>query len=714
LPYDPINVGTDNDARTILWIQEWGEWTAHRIEHVISKVANGYQSSIRYTITWTKPGIDATDTWNTFVSVDVLNDVWLHVTAKHKIGLKPTLDVELGGTTIHGPLANVKVYDSGHKTNCTNQVLGIGGRPSLYTMGTAPYCTVHPTEGLLSKLGLRGIGGKGLVIDDLGYYRSFSGILAEINITDKNGCSVLHLKFDESQGAKYVIDRASGLMIAPPPEVRIDVKDDRGTLDAVYDFLENICDVRWYAPMDIGVVYPIQPTIEVYVLTGKRIASMPFGRHIMQGQELLLSTPDPLAYNFWGSPSIGCPLIPERDTNIWKLRMRIGGQEPIFGHNLHDLPSGSCLRNKTFINSIVTRAKDYLRKPESHLFSLRPADSFAPCQDEQTTAYVDNPRIGGVEVTEFQSQRLSDYVFTFTNDVAQQVMGSYPKKMVGAEAYNDHAFPPDSGKTLQANTVLAVALSLREWCRYAQEIMDKLVLYAWEERLPKQNLVLYVYYSVPLLHLWFSAYNGGPVWHFFPGFNAHVAVKQMTLFQKLKNISGIWLEHTSGCGASYLMDQLELYVILRLAHNSLLNGEAMINEFFTYYYGVKAGPVMKSLYQMIEDTYMDPDNYPAYWKFPKMAKSLALGNTGDVWDYRQDADKAHSLYAIPGLGAKLYDLMEEAKKLAIEAENLAITSAMPDEVIQRSREKTRITMFEQGVWDYMKVGFKDAGVVIPP
>ena len=75
-------------------------------------------------------------------------------------------------------------------------------------------------------------------------------------------------------------------------------------------------------------------------------------------------------------------------------------------------------------------------------------------------------------------------------------------------------------------------------------------------------------------------------------------------------MQGIFMEHSSECGQSYLMDQLEFYVTLKLADNPGLDGNRLIDEFFARYYGAAARP-MKELYELIETTFSDPKSYPA-------------------------------------------------------------------------------------------------------
>lgn len=111
-----------------------------------------------------------------------------------------------------------------------------------------------------------------------------------------------------------------------------------------------------------------------------------------------------------------------------------------------------------------------------------------------------------------------------------------------------------------------------------------------------------LYYCFPAL-----SSNVGK-FHYFPGFFAHRVVDQMKIFHEAK-VRGVFLEHSGEFGATYLMDQLEFYLTFKLADDPGLDGNQLIEEFFTRYYGSAAAP-MKALYCAIEDTYSNPASYP--------------------------------------------------------------------------------------------------------
>jgi hypothetical protein len=135
-------------------------------------------------------------------------------------------------------------------------------------------------------------------------------------------------------------------------------------------------------------------------------------------------------------------------------------------------------------------------------------------------------------------------------------------------------------------------------------------------------------------------------------------------------IRGAYIE-ASGllCG-----DPIDLCLMFKLMDNPALDTEAVLEEFFTLYYGSAAKP-MRELYLAIEETYSNPDNYPeavrrqTEWEFEQTEEM--------AWGYLGTAER------MAGFGK----LMEQAK-----------ASAASDV------DKRRVELFEKGVWEHMLKG----------
>ncbi len=159
-----------------------------------------------------------------------------------------------------------------------------------------------------------------------------------------------------------------------------------------------------------------------------------------------------------------------------------------------------------------------------------------------------------------------------------------------------------------------------------------------------------------------------------PGFIQQVIQDARDYFQDAK-IEGIFMEHSSECGESYLMDQLEFYVTLKLADDPGLDGSRLIDEFFERYYGTASGP-MKELYCLIEQTFSSPKSYP-----PEIQRSVA--------HQHQTKELAWKWLATKERLGRFATLMAQARQAA-----------------KTPAERARVAAFEQGQWEYLCAGQK--------
>ena len=482
---------------------------------------------------------------------------------------------------------------------------------------------------------------------------------------EPDAATVCLYHFDELQG--FPIDSVKAADSLPDPY------GDNGTLYATYDFLERFCDVRWYAPTDIGTVCPSTRTLSV---TGKDIRRAPAMsyRAIARSPLFMPGPPD---------------RVPSKDAELWKLRMRIGGQRFEVNHSFggyynrflkqhpdwfaqgyEGKPPKMCYTNPGFIAQVVQDARDYFdgkgKQPGARamgdVFGLAPMDNnnyckCPRCQAEMNQAQMTNPQ--------FSNGKASDYIWKFVNTVATEVRKTHPDKWIGALAYMTYAYYPETIR-LQPNVKVMLCLHTRNWYCPSMEANDLKVLNEWHTREPERPLYLWLYYCFPAL----NASRGN--FHFFPGFFAHTAVRQMKLYEQA-NLKGVFMEHSSEFKETYLMDQLEFYVTLKLADDPTLDGNRLIDEFFTRYYGAAAKP-MAELYAGIEETYSNPKNYPAEIqtspRTEHQTEELAWGSLGTP------------------------ERMAGFAKLMAEAEAAA----------QTAEEKARVAMFRKGIWEYMTEG----------
>ena len=536
------------------------------------------------------------------------------------------------------------------QTDCGASVLGIGG---LNNGQTNPI--PNPFIGLIDEVRLSN------VVRDPATDASGGPYTPDAHTT-----CLYH--FDAAGG--YPLDGANTYANAKLPRER----GSNGTLFAVYDFLERSCGVRWYAPGEIGLVCPRQPTLSV---TGQDRRHRPaMEMRMIAGGTLLMPTPrDP---------------VPAADFGPWRLRMRLGGKWRTMGHSFYAFPeryrkehpdwlaqgygdkrvTQMCYTSQGFIGQVVKDANDYFDGQPAktgsaagdNMYGLVPMDNGSWCQCANCQALLNPDQKGNPQ---FNNGWASDYIFEFTNRVAREVGKRHPDQWLGQLAYSQYAYHPEKAK-LEPNISVQLCLHTRNWWCPSMEANDRKMVADWRRLEPRRPLYLWIYYCFPALVAKYGNFN------YFPGFFAHSVVEQMRLYDQAK-IGGFYIENSSECGASYLMDQLEYYVTFKLADDPTQDGNQLIEEFFAKYYGAAAQP-MKALYCRIEDLVSNPKTYP-----PEIQQSEA--------HQHQTEELAWKWLGTPERMAEMQKLMDAAVAVA-----------------RTDVERERVRLFKVGIWDPMVEG----------
>lgn len=472
----------------------------------------------------------------------------------------------------------------------------------------------------------------------------------------------------------------------PPP----DMYEEQGTCYAVYDFLEKFCDVRWYGPTELEMVYPQKNTLRI---SGRDIRRSPAFRYRSR-QMARVAWLNPMIYILYNRPS-------EEDLALFRCRMRIGGQLFSVNHSFegypdrfwkpnpknlsvfegehHEyfaqgldgkVPEQMCFSNQALVQQVVQDARDYFEKGikkygtsvaiYGDFFSVAPRDTHTYCQCKACLSKIDEhiPSTKGV----YPGGRVSNLVWEFVNKVAREVGKLYPNKYISALAYQDYAYYPNSIEKLEPNIAVTLCLVTNYWCIPWVEQNDMSVYQEWiKKEKGRRPIYIWAYNCFPDE----SARLGG--WHCFPGFYPHTIARQVKMFYK-DGITGIFL---NGQG-----QQLDFYVYCKMMDDPTQNIDDILNEFFSRYYGHAAEP-MKKIYNMIEEIYMNPSNYPEEIHVTAQKERFFDQNEEIAWKYLGTEERLQ----------KLDNLMEEAKLLA------------KDDI-----EKKRVALFEEGVLNYMKKG----------
>ncbi len=480
--------------------------------------------------------------------------------------------------------------------------------------------------------------------------------------------------------------------------------EEKGSLNAVYDFLERFCAVRYFNPTEFGTSLPRQSTLTV---SAEDVRRSPFFRyrevHPVSAQPEKMDVVNVMwkagAPEFEEWRGLAYPSLSRQftDTNQFAkayrniafrylLRSGHGGEKMAANHSLYPYydyfwskdskafieprpewfaqgwgegkPEQMCYTNESLAEQVAHEADFYFqgksikgdaaRAPNwgRTNFAVVPQDNEFHCRCEKCQKLLKGKKNEGM----FNHRDFStDLMFTFVNSVAEKVKKTHPEQTVSALAYAGYMAPPSF--PLADNVAVQFCWDSNrapEFCDGYKECEK--YLHEWAKKNPPKGLYLWLYYTFP--HEF--AENGN--YHCFPGFFAHTVGKQFTLFHKL-GIKGMF-----HCGYG---QEVESYVTFRLMDDPTLQIDQLLDEYFLRMYGPAAKP-MKEIYAAIEQIYEDQNNRPQ-----------GVGGAELSWGHQGTPERMKKLQA----------LLDDAKNLATS-----------------SPEKERVALWDKGVWRYMTKG----------
>ena len=615
-------------SETILRLDGTGVWSYH----ILDRVAGG---RIRYVAYRAEPHAASA------VHSGTLEPGWHHLLATHDA---EAAMIELFVNGVSQGTANYA------ETTCAGATLKIGGMPP-----------------------------RGTQVDN-----TLCGRIDELRVSKSVRAPVI-------PDAPYELDADTTLLVhfdGEPPELlchrdMIDYKNtppswyaEQGTCYAVYDFLERCCDVRWYAPGELGLVCPANPTLTV---RGTDVRRRPA---FLWRYSRCMSTGWGLTSALWGNPDA-------REVQAFARRLRYGGEAYAGNHSFYGYyerfreedaqlfesahpeyfatgyegkPPQLCYTNPALVAQVVQDARasfDGKTPPKARVagdyFALVPMDNSRYCQCEACRTLLDTAEEANEQ---FSNGKHSNYVFSFVNAVAKSMRTTHPGKFMAALAYANYAVHPTSVR-LEPNISVQMCLTIRHCWAPLMKKTDLRVYNGWVAQEPDRRLLLWLYYCFPEL----STRN--QAWHCFPGFFVHTAAEWFRRFHA-DGIRGVGL----GGGIGELVDT---YVTSKMMDDPSLDIDATLEELFSRFYGA-AGRPLKQMYLLIETTYCDPANYPEEVR----KEDRTFHQTEEIaWGYLGTEQRMSALAA----------LMAEAKAAAVS-----------------ETQARRVALFEQAVWKYMVDG----------
>jgi hypothetical protein len=370
--------------------------------------------------------------------------------------------------------------------------------------------------------------------------------------------------------------------------------DEGGSLQAVYGLLREL-GVRWYMPGDLGTILP--QSRDIAVTTADATVKPAVGLRYFHFAPFSFDDRDSILWKFrlglnsssrdlgpWNVHSHGMAEVHERPEfaaahpdyfAIW------GGQRKT------DRGGKPCLSSPGLFDENVR----YLRAmfdhyPDLPVGSLMPADGYGTvCECEQCRG-LSTPQRG-------QSGSMSDYVWTYVDRVARELLKSHPDRRITCFAYGSYSKPPTQISKLSPNLIVGIVQPRRFFDneRTRQEFIT--LRQQWLALATPQRLVIWDHYP-------FTApgrpSHGIPL--YFPN----------RIAQDLRSLQGM----TSGEVIEVMFDDkkklslhapafnhLNAYVTARLYWDPAQDLDAMLQEYYTLFYG-PAAAAMKTFVDYCE------------------------------------------------------------------------------------------------------------------
>lgn len=358
--------------------------------------------------------------------------------------------------------------------------------------------------------------------------------------------------------------------------------DKRGSLNAVYEFLREL-GVRWFFPGDLGEEIPVMTDILLPDTDREVHPDFPV-RYLYQ------------YYNqFWTHKEAEI---------LWQLRLGLNGGDECLGPDMpvHGLlpilarpsmqeahpeyyalrrgvrrtnPPAPCLSSPGFFSETIAYARAVSDIHNPPTIGIWPTDGYVDLCECSLCEGKDTPERG-------YYGRLSDYVWTFVNNVAGELLTTHPERKVLCGAYTAYQLPPLGIGTLHSNVTATI-------CRWRSSFHDEEVfasytnlVNSWLSVLPSGELYIYDYY----LHSERDATRGVPV--YYPRIIARdlgfLKGKSKGEFIEVQRNYETWNRDWHALAANHL----NLYVTSRFYWDAEQDLDALLDDYYTRFYGPAA------------------------------------------------------------------------------------------------------------------------------
>ena len=370
---------------------------------------------------------------------------------------------------------------------------------------------------------------------------------------------------------------------------------EAGTLYGVNNFLEKYAGVRFYWPGELGTVVPKQDIRIPAVLDEGNYPKFIY-RHVW-------------LCNFNVAP----------EEAVWYRRIGLGGKAPVQIIDYNGFLTNAFKKTHPEYLALVDGERDTGKKcasrgggslcytapgckeavaaliidffkahPEHNCFPLVPGDGYwRTCECENCLKRYD------INAEKRDPGKFSFHQWDFVNEVAKIVGKEFPDKFVGCLAYESFLVPPKEIEKLNPNVAVMFCKNRSTMASpaYAKAMHERVE--GWMEKV-STGLFTWDYY----LHCW-------KPWAELPVFFMHT-IQNDIQYEIRNGFQGEFIEaeswkQSSHKGINYPATQhLNLYVTGKLYWNPDLDLDALLDEYYTLFYGPAAEP-MKRFISTAED-----------------------------------------------------------------------------------------------------------------
>jgi hypothetical protein len=398
--------------------------------------------------------------------------------------------------------------------------------------------------------------------------------------------------------------------------------DDAGVEFAVYTFLEKYLGVRWLWPGELGEVVPKKTSLSIGSIQEA------------QKPDFLWRNRGP-AGALWGATTgptemharellMGVTKEHQQQVQLWEKRNKWGGWKVYGGHNIaeifppqkyasshpeyyawvkgkravpgpdFDYKHGGqvCTTEPGVLATTVEWVNQfYDNHPEYQGVHISMNDSGGFCECDRCRALDSGKMMGGggidAQETKGEASRraiITDRIFTFANQVAEQVQKRHPGKYIFCFAYGPMILPPEKIQ-LHPNVVPQYTL----WSAYKHS----------DPKLKQEHDSLAAAWAKRGKHIGIYEYHINGSW---PGMH-RLAVANFAENIRFLRQQGIRLYQTQA-GDGFSTNGPNYYVTGKLLWNTSENENQILSDFFEKGFG-RSAPVMRSFHERMEKAWAD-------------------------------------------------------------------------------------------------------------